>query len=185
MIRALWGECVYDKYEETKTRTRKYETTNWKKGQYLAIGRIAHFEGGGSAGWKAAMNIALDSLKLGNHWLRHDGRAKRVKFLYFDVGMDKIVSDAWAINETWRKSLVENPTQPSDGKAGASASSKDKSTPSNKGTSKGAGKQTGSPDEKKTAQTAFVWAKILQHAIAWRPGYDHNKNARTRKKNEG
>ena len=101
------------------------------------------------------MNIALDSLKLGNHWLRYDGRAKRVKFLYFDVGMDEIVSVAWAINETWRKSLEENPTQPSDGKAGASASSKDKSTPSNKGTPKGAGKQTGSPDQKKNCSNCL------------------------------
>jgi hypothetical protein len=52
------------------------------EGQFIAIGRIAWLEGGGKAGWKAAVNYCTSCIQLGEGWTLYDERAKRIKFKY-------------------------------------------------------------------------------------------------------
>ena len=48
--------CVLmsDHPEEKKEKTTSMSRTEWTKGVYLPLGRIAHLEGGGVLGWRQA-----------------------------------------------------------------------------------------------------------------------------------
>eukprot|EP00959_Pyramimonas_sp_CCMP1952_P174491 3646570-Pyramimonas_sp.AAC.1 len=53
-FRAKWAAKLCTNYREGKVKKETYSKSSWKRGQYMAIGRVAHHEGGGLLGWLQA-----------------------------------------------------------------------------------------------------------------------------------
>eukprot|EP00929_Paragymnodinium_shiwhaense_P035571 TRINITY_DN19175_c0_g1_i2.p1 TRINITY_DN19175_c0_g1~~TRINITY_DN19175_c0_g1_i2.p1 ORF type:complete len:567 (-),score=116.05 TRINITY_DN19175_c0_g1_i2:145-1791(-) len=104
-FRQDWAEKQYDEYMATKSHTRTHEQIWTKEGRYLAIGRIAWLEGGGSAGWRAAINYCSSCVSLGGRWVKFDSKARRLKFCYEEEKYEERYTEAWKQHEEWRTKL--------------------------------------------------------------------------------
>ena len=75
-FRQTWAGEEYDTYETEKAKTETRVQRWTKKGKYIALGRVAWFEGGGRAGQKASTNIGLHALQMGSPWFKKDKRLR-------------------------------------------------------------------------------------------------------------
>ena len=79
-FREDWFEKGYKLYKDTKTVTTTSKATWSKEGRMLTLGRMAWKEGGGAAGIRAAINIAVDCIAVGGGWWKKDQRVNKCKF---------------------------------------------------------------------------------------------------------
>ena len=100
-FRKKWASEEYDTYETEKAKTETRVQRWTKKGKYIALGRVAWFEGGGRAGQKASINIGLHALQMGSPWFKKDKRAKNIKFLYFEESFEEVFEEAWSLHQRW------------------------------------------------------------------------------------
>jgi len=54
-FRADWAEKKFNNYCSTKRKTTSIVNSQFRKGQYMPLGRVAHKEGGGKLGWMQAL----------------------------------------------------------------------------------------------------------------------------------
>eukprot|EP00959_Pyramimonas_sp_CCMP1952_P392972 8234407-Pyramimonas_sp.AAC.1 len=101
-FRAQFAKEQHGEYIEEKKYEEVEENVDTNKGQYLPLQRIAHKEGGGREGLRAAISHVLRCLQMGDVWVRYDEWARRLKFLYFIRGMDENFKRAWSKHQTWR-----------------------------------------------------------------------------------
>eukprot|EP00959_Pyramimonas_sp_CCMP1952_P097096 2029462-Pyramimonas_sp.AAC.1 len=101
-FRAKFAKKEYDEYIEERRYTEKLETIDTNKGEYLPLQRIAHKEGGGREGLRAAVNHCLRCLQMGDKWVWYDEWTRRIKFLYFVRGLSENFTRAWSMHQTWR-----------------------------------------------------------------------------------
>ena len=89
----------------------------------LTLGRMAWKEGGGNAGWRGALNIALNNMALGPPWWKKDKAAKNVKFCYNIETFSERYKEEWALHEEWKSKLekVEKDPDAATEHAGAGA----------------------------------------------------------------
>ena len=100
-FREDWFKQGYKLHSDTKT-IRNTQKQEWsKKGQFLAIGRTAWKEGGGPAGWAAAINIPTDCISTSSKWWKKDLRAQNHKFFYFVDGYDDTFKCEQEQQKTW------------------------------------------------------------------------------------
>eukprot|EP00959_Pyramimonas_sp_CCMP1952_P202571 4236240-Pyramimonas_sp.AAC.1 len=57
--RASWAREKYQEFVKRREKVTTFSRTEYKNGQYLAIGRVAHLEGGGRLGWLQAPPAGL------------------------------------------------------------------------------------------------------------------------------
>ena len=53
-FRQNWAMGEYTNYLKSKTPTKSFSKSKWRKGQYMPLGRVAHKEGGGKLGFLQA-----------------------------------------------------------------------------------------------------------------------------------
>ena len=61
----------------------------------LALGRIAHKEGGGVQGMRNVIHIALPCIAMGEPWCAYGQGAKHVKYSYTVRGFDERLKRVW------------------------------------------------------------------------------------------
>ncbi len=61
-----------------------------KLGRYLSVARIAQEEGGGSHGWKAALNYIMRAIDMGAPFVKRCELTKAMKFLYIVEGVNEL-----------------------------------------------------------------------------------------------
>ncbi|CAK0890928.1 unnamed protein product, partial [Prorocentrum cordatum] len=101
-FRAKFAKKEYDEHIEERRYTEKLETIDTNKGEYLPLQRIAHKEGGGREGLRAAVNHCLRCLQMCDKWVWYDEWTRRIKFLYFVRGLSENFTRAWSMHQTWR-----------------------------------------------------------------------------------
>ena len=99
--RSSWLKGKYEDFLASKSYEEEQTQVTKHKGQLLALQRIAHKEGGGMAGLRAAANNAIKCIALGPEWYEYDEFTKRVKFMYFIKGQTDTFKQAWKKKKEW------------------------------------------------------------------------------------
>ena len=94
-FRREWCKDVFDKWPVTQSTSKKLELIDRNKGVHLALARIAHKEGGGKDGMRAAINIAMKCIEMGEPWVKYDTWAQRPKYMYMETGHEELFTRAW------------------------------------------------------------------------------------------
>ena len=63
-FRLEWAKKMHNKFVIEKQVVRSEVRENWKKSEYMALGRVCKKEGGGKAGWEQAARRGQNHLKL-------------------------------------------------------------------------------------------------------------------------
>jgi hypothetical protein len=103
-IRADWAEGEYDKYEQAKVHKKTFSKQETKDGRMLSLQRIAKEEGGGKAGMRNALNIALRCVQEGGKYCEYDNWAQTIKFFYVIKGSCENIGETWEQSQTWKSS---------------------------------------------------------------------------------
>eukprot|EP00959_Pyramimonas_sp_CCMP1952_P342254 7170574-Pyramimonas_sp.AAC.1 len=53
-FRQDWAKETVENYVVVKKKITTLDKSQWRKGEYMPLGRIAHKEGGGKLGWMQA-----------------------------------------------------------------------------------------------------------------------------------
>ncbi|CAK0823118.1 unnamed protein product, partial [Prorocentrum cordatum] len=100
-FRADWGEKRYKQFWERRSKTTTNRKSEKLSGKYLALARIAHKEGGGKDGLKAATTYATNCIILGKHWVKWDSMTNTLKFYYVEHEISDEYVTAWTAHEEW------------------------------------------------------------------------------------
>ena len=130
-FRAKWAEKKYDDYKASKTFEESYAKEARSSGTYFAFARIAHEEGDGESGTRAAVNYTLKCLVVGDPFVIWDEWTKQNKYLYIVQGFDEKFRTAWSLRKQFSK--CNTPATESDATAKSTVTASDKSSPKAKG----------------------------------------------------
>ena len=68
--------------QEQAVKTTTMTRSEFTKGQYLPLGRIAHLEGGGRLGWRNACKLFAKCMMMGPPWIMYDPLTEALRALY-------------------------------------------------------------------------------------------------------
>ncbi|CAK0828083.1 unnamed protein product, partial [Prorocentrum cordatum] len=86
-FRADWASKQYKKFTEHWSKKVSNKKTEKLEGRYLSLARIAHKEGGGADGLKAATTYCTNCVLFGKHWCKFDRMTNTLKFYYVEHSM--------------------------------------------------------------------------------------------------
>ncbi|CAK0832151.1 unnamed protein product, partial [Prorocentrum cordatum] len=99
--RASWAREKYQEFVKRREKVTTFSRTEYKNGQYLAIGRVAHLEGGGRLGWLQAIKIFCKTMAMGPPWIAYDELSESLRTLYIIRGTKEAFTEAWTKHEVW------------------------------------------------------------------------------------
>ena len=120
-FRRKFAQGEYSEYIAERQKKEKMTEVTEADGEYLSIQRIAHKEGNGPAGMKAATSYCIRALQLGGRWCHFDTWTDRVKFLYITHKYREKLEKAWSTYETWHFEQVKDPKPEKAGALAAGA----------------------------------------------------------------
>eukprot|EP00959_Pyramimonas_sp_CCMP1952_P225579 4717260-Pyramimonas_sp.AAC.1 len=97
-FRMDWLEQQYTKYNKKRSYVERVEEAWQDWGSYEPFEVIAGKESGvgiTSSGARAALNICMSCIKLGNAWVRWNRQSKRIEFLYMKKSYSYKFEKAW------------------------------------------------------------------------------------------
>lgn len=107
-FRRKFAESKCAEFQSKKKVVNKFEAINTKGGKFRTVTRMAQEEGGGAAGLRAAINIAMSAIELGPEWYMWDARARNFKALYMETGYQENFAKAWELHEEWKSEVAGN-----------------------------------------------------------------------------